>query len=121
MKFGKLFRGNEVTLNRVHHTVTVVENGERLKLVINADPMRLTAGLNKVQEKLTETIQKEDPTPEEMMEAAEYYAAVLFGKDQTEKLKEFYAGDAACIINICGQIFKDQLADKIIRVQKKMG
>lgn len=115
------FKSNIVSLNRVHHTVYVVENGERLKLVVNADPMRITAGLSKARDKLTALINKEEPTQEEMLDAAEFYAAVLFGKEQTEQLKEFYAGDAACMINICGQIFREQLAKKITEAQKRMG
>ena len=119
--FKRLFRRNEVTLNRIHHTVTVNENGERLKLVINADPMRLVAGLTKAQKKLTETVNKEpEPTEEDMKEAAEYFAAVMFGHEQTEKLMEFYAGDAACVINVCGQVFKEQLSGKISKAQKKL-
>lgn len=117
----KLFRRNEISLNRVHHTVTVNENGEKLKLIINADPMRLVAGLSKAQTKLTETVQKENPTDEEMKDAAEFFSAVMFGKEQTERLFEFYAGDAACVINVCGQIFKEQLAAKITKAQKRIG
>ena len=119
--FEKLFRRNEISLNRIHHTVTVNENGEKLKLTISADPMRLVAGLTKAQKKLTDTISGEkEPTDDEIKDAAEYVAAVLFGREQTEKLFEFYAGDAACVINVCGQIFKDQLARKISKAQKKM-
>lgn len=119
----KLFRrNNEISLNRVHHTVYVNENGEKLKLVVNADPMRLVSGLTKAQAKLAEMVKdNREPEQEEMKEAAEYFAAVLFGKEQTEKLLDFYAGDAACVINVCGQIFRTQLADKITKAQKKMG
>lgn len=117
----KLFRRtNEVTLNRIHHTVTVNENGEKLKLVVNADPMRLVAGLNKAQQKLKDTMKNPEPTEAEIRDAAEFFSAVLFGKDQTEKLMEFYANDGACVINVCGQIFKDQLTRKITAAQKKM-
>ena len=119
--FKNIFRSNEISLNRVHHTVTVNENGEKLKLVINADPMRLVAGITKAQKKLTEAVSGDkEPTDEEIKDAAEYFAAVLFGREQTDKLFEFYAGDSACVINICGQIFKDQLAAKISKAQKKM-
>lgn len=117
----KLFRRkNEVTLNRIHHTVTVNENGEKLKLVVNADPMRLVAGLNKAQKKLKDAISKPEPTSEEMKEAAEFFSAVLFGQEQTEKLFAFYADDSACVINICGQIFQKQLTDKITAAQKRL-
>ena len=119
--FEKLFRPNEISLNRIHHTVTVNENGEKLKLTISADPMRLVAGLSKAQKKLNETVNGEkQPTDEEIKDAAEYFAAVLFGHEQTDKLFEFYAGDAACVINVCGQVFRDQLAQKISKAQKKM-
>ena len=122
MKIRNPFRRNEISLNRVHHTVIINENGEKLKLVVNADPMRLVAGINKASDKLKDLLKDgKEPTSEEMKEAAEYFAAVMFGKEQTEKLIEFYAGDAACVVNICGQIFKDQLTDKITKAQKKMG
>ena len=119
----KLFRRkNEITLNRIHHTVYVNENGEKLKLVVNADPMRLVSGLSKAQAKLAELVKdNREPEIDEMREAAEYFAAVLFGKEQTEKLMDFYADDAACVINVCGQIFKNQLTEKITKAQKKMG
>ena len=117
----KLFRRNEITLNRVHHTVTINEQGERLKLVVNADPMRLVAGLNKAQEKLNALVKQEQPKEEEILDAAHFFATVLFGTEQANKLLDFYAGDAPCVINVCGQVFKDQLAEKISRVQKKMG
>ena len=122
MKIRNPFRRNEISLNRVHHTVIINENGEKLKLVVNADPMRLVAGINKASDKLKDLLKDgEEPTSEEMKEAAEFFAAVMFGKEQTEKLFEFYAGDAACVVNICGQIFKEQLTDKITKAQKKMG
>lgn len=122
MKIRNPFRRNEISLNRVHHTVIINENGEKLKLVVNADPMRLVAGINKASDKLKDLLKDgEEPTSDEMKDAAEYFAAVMFGKEQTEKLFEFYAGDAACVVNICGQIFKEQLTDKITKAQKKMG
>ena len=122
MEIRKLFRRkSEVSLNRIHHTVYINENGERLKMVINADPMRLIAGLNKAQAKMKKTISKPDVTDDEIKEAAEFFSGVLFGKEQTEKLFDFYAGDSACVINVCGKVFKDQLTDKITQAQKKMG
>lgn len=117
----KIFRRNEISLNRIHHTVTINENGEKLKLTISADPMRIVAGLNKAQKKLNETVSKENPTEEDIKEAAEFFSSVLFGKEQTDQLFDFYAQDSACVINVCGQVFRDQLAAKISKAQKKMG
>lgn len=111
-------RGYEVTLNRIHDTIKIVENGEKLPLVVNADPMRIVAGLNVAQEKMTELV-KGNPTEEEMKAAAEYFAAVIFGTEQAKKLMEFYAGDAACVINVCGKYFRDRLSGIIAKAQKR--
>jgi hypothetical protein len=121
MEIRKLFRRNEISMNRIHHTVIIKEQGERLKLIISADPMRLVAGLTKAQAKLTEVVNAENPTDAEITDAAIVFASTILGKEQAEKLLEFYAGDAACVINVCGQIFRDQLTDKIAKAQKKMG
>lgn len=109
----------EISLNRVHDTVKINENGEVLTLVVNADPMRLVAGLNKAQQKMTEMVNHE-PTEDEMKETAEYFAAVIFGTEQARKLMEFYANDAACVINVCGTYFRERLGNKISKVQKKI-
>ena len=46
----KLFRrGYEMTLNRVHDTVTIREGDEKITLTVNGDAMRMVAGLNKAQ------------------------------------------------------------------------
>lgn len=113
-------RRYEMTLNRVHDKIAINENGERLELTVNADPMRLVAGLNKAQEKLTAVVNGENPPDEEIRDAAEFFAAVIFGKEQTEKLMDFYAGDAACVINICGTYFRERLGGIISKTQKRM-
>lgn len=112
-------RGYEVTLNRVHDTIRINENGDKLPLVVNADPMRLVAGLNRAQEKL-KALTAGEPTEEEMREAAEYFASVIFGPDQAKQLMAFYAGDAACVINVCGTYFRDRLSKIIEKAQKRI-
>ena len=114
---GLFKHGYEVTLNRVHDTIKVNENGEKLTLVVNADPMRIVAGLTKAQEKLTNLV-KGEPSDEDMREAAEYFAAVIFGTEQAKKIMEFYAGDAACVINVCGKYFRERLGGIIAKAQK---
>ena len=32
----------------------------------------------------------------------------------------FYADDPGCVISVCGQYFKERLADKISAVQRRM-
>lgn len=115
----KLFRrGNVITLNRVHDTVTIQEGNERLPLTVNGDAMRIVAGLNKAQAKLKAL--NDESSVDELRETAEYFAAVIFGKEQAGELMAFYADDPACVINVCGQYFKDRLAKRISAVQKKM-
>lgn len=108
----------EMTLNRVHDNVVIREGDETLKLTVNGDSMRIVAGLNKAQQKIKDL--SDDSTDEQVKECAEYFAAVIFGKEQAAKLMAFYADDPACVISVCGRYFKDRLAGKITQVQKKM-
>lgn len=108
----------EMTLNRVHDNVVIREGDETLKLTVNGDSMRIVAGLNKAQQKIKDL--SDDSTDEQVKECAEYFAAVIFGKEQAAKLMAFYADDPACVISVCGRYFKDRLAWKITQVQKKM-
>ena len=108
----------EMTLNRVHDRITIKEGNERLPLTVNGDSMRIVAGLNKAQKKMTEL--NDESTDEQVREVAEYFASVIFGTEQARKLMEFYADDPGCVISVCGQYFKDRLAGKIAKIQKKM-
>ena len=114
----KLFnRGYKLTLNRVHDTVLIREGDETLTLTVNGDAMRIVAGLNKAQAKMQEL---NDDSPDEVVkETAEYFAAVIFGREQAAQLMKFYANDPGCVIALCGKYFKERLADKISKVQKK--
>ena len=113
--FGK---GYAITLNRVHDTISIREGNETLKLTVDGDAMRLVAGLNKAQQKMVAL--NEESTDEEIKNAARFFAGVIFGNEQAEKLLKFYADDPSCVISVCGKYFKDRLAGKIAAVQKKM-
>lgn len=115
----KLFRRNhELTLNRVHDVITIREGDERLKLTVNGDAMRIVAGLNRAQAKMKEL---DETSPDEaVIEAAEYFATVLFGKEQAGRLMAFYANDPGCVITVCGKYFRERLAEKITKAQKKL-
>lgn len=114
----KFFRkGYEMTLNRVHDTVTIKEGDERLTLSVNGDAMHMIAGMNKANQKLQALT--DDSKDEEVVEAAEYFAAVIFGREQAARLMRFYANDPGCVISVCGQYFKERLVDRIVKVQKK--
>lgn len=116
MKFFR--RGYEMTLNRVHDTITIREGAERLTLTVNGDAMRIVAGLNKAQAKM-KGVTEETPD-DEVKEVAEYFAAVIFGTEQAAKLMAFYADDPGCVITVCGRYFNERLAGIITEAQKKM-
>lgn len=107
----------EISLGRIHDTVVIREGDERLKLRVNADPMRIMAGLNLAQQMLKAL--DEESTEEQQLNAAKYFANVIFGKEQTEQLSEFYRKDAGCIISICGKYFSERLSKMITKAQKK--
>ena len=114
----KIFRrGYEMTLNRVHDRISIKEGDERITLTVNGDAMRMVAGLNKAQQKMLAL--NDDSTDEDVKETARYFASVIFGQEQAQKLLDFYADDPGCVITACGQYFKDRLAGKIADVQKK--
>lgn len=113
-----MFKHYEMTLNRVHDTVVVREGDETLKLSVSGDSMRMVAGLNRAQEKLSAL--NEQSSDEDVLNAAEYFASVIFGKEQAGKLMAFYADDPGCVITVCGRYFRERLADKIAKAQKKM-
>lgn len=117
MKKMKFLKGYEMTLNRVHDRVTIREGGESLTLTVNGDAMRMVAGLNRAQAKMTAI--NENTPDDEVIEVAKYFATVIFGVEQAAQLLDFYANDPGCVISVCGQYFKDRLAGKITEVQKR--
>ena len=107
----------KLSLNRVHDRVRITEGGERIDLRVDADPMRMVAGLNEAQRRL-KTITDESTT-EEKNEIAVYFAGVIFGTEQAPQLMEFYRNDAACVINVCGRYFSARLAKLIEKAQRR--
>ena len=115
----KIFkRGYDLTLNRVHDFVRIKEGGETLELTVNGDSFRMVAGLNKAQAKMKAL--NDESTDEEIKDAAEYFATVIFGQEQAKKLIAFYGEDPGCVITVCGNYFRERLAGKISAVQKKI-
>jgi hypothetical protein len=113
--FGKVYN---MTLNRVHDSVVCNEGGERLKLIVNGDAQRMVAGLNKAQQKMKDIT--DESTDEEVLEVARYFASVIFGVEQAERLMSFYANDPGCVISVCSQYFTNRLAGRIAKQQKHM-
>lgn len=107
----------KISLHRVHDTVKISEGSESVLLHVDADPMRMVAGLSQAQ-KMLQSITSES-TDEDSLKAVQYFATVIFGKDQAENLLAFYHNDASCIINVCGQYFEKRLSKLITKAQKK--
>ena len=112
-----MFRKNTLTLGRVYDTIKITEGGEKLTLHVNSDPSRIVVGLAQAQKRLV-TITKET-TDEEREEIAMFFAGVIFGDEQAQKLLDFYYGEAACVIAVCGQYFAKRLSKLISKAQKK--
>ena len=112
-----MFRKNTLTLGRVYDTIKITEGGEKLTLHVNSDPARIVVGLAQAQKRLV-TI-NEETTEEERGEIARFFASVIFGDEQTQKLFDFYYGEAACVIAVCGQYFAKRLSKLISKAQKK--
>ena len=108
---------HDVSLNRIHATIRIHEGDDALTLKVNADPMRMVAGLNTVQARLKSL--GVDSPQDEINGAAFAFAETLFGTEQAKALTEFYHNDAGCVINVCGKCFSEHLARLIARAQKK--
>ena len=108
---------HDLTLNRVHDVVRVREGGDSITLRVDADANRMVAGLSHAQDVLKAV--PADATAEQRQTAIMYFATVIFGKEQAEKLLEFYNNAPDCVLAICGQYFSTRLMKKITKAQKK--
>ena len=106
-----------LSLNRVHDTVIIREGRESLRLVVDGDPMRMVAGLNQAQKMLV--LINDETSDEDKRKTAEYFATVIFGKEQAAQLLTFYRDDALCVVNVCGTYFRDRLNKLITKAQKR--
>lgn len=112
-----MFRKNTLTLGRVYDTIKIAEGGATLTLHVNSDPARIVVGLAQAQKRLV-TI-NEETTDEEREEIARFFSGVIFGEEQTQKLFDFYYGEASCVVAVCGQYFAKRLSKLISKAQKK--
>lgn len=117
-KILRLFGRDELSLGRVHGSLVITEGFDKLVLKVDADPMRMTAGLVQTQ-KLLKTW-TETTTAKQRRDIALTYAGVIFGTEQAKRLLDFYHGDPACVINVCAQYFARTLSRLINKAQKRM-
>ena len=118
----RLFRRNELSLNRIRDNIVVREGNETLDLFVDCDATTIIPNLLNAQREINKISKDADATDEERTNAAVALAASMFGEEQTKKLFEFYHGDASCVVTICGMYFGDAkhgLGKKITKAQKK--
>ena len=112
--FGKKFT---LSMNRVHDSIRIREGSDTLDLSVDADPMRLVAGLNKAQKVLKSV--DDNSSEDDIKAAAKLFASSIFGEEQALALLDFYHEDAGCVIAVCGRYFADRLSKIITKAQKR--
>ena len=111
-------RGNNtLSLGRVYDTIIIREGKEKLVLHVNADPNRIVVGLAQAQKQLV-TI-NDETTAEERERIALFFAGVIFGEEQARQLLDYYYGESACVVAVCGQYFSKRLSKLITKAQKR--
>ena len=98
---------DKVTFKNVDKTITLYVRGDAASFVV---------GLKKAQEKLNEINDESDEC--QRVNAARFFARTLFGDEQGDKLVDFY-NEPLAVITVCGMYFKNRLAKKITKAQKK--
>ena len=87
-----------------------------LPVNVRADAASLVVNIKKAYDKLSGLT---DESPEETKaETARMFARAIFGQEDGDKLCAFYR-DPLVVISICGKYFKERLAAKITKAQKK--
>ena len=107
----------KISLNRVHDTVKVTEGNESLVLRVDSDPKHMVIEIRNCYDAMREL--KADSPKAEQERIAEKFSVAIFGEDQTEKLLEFYKGNVACVMDVCGRYFTNRLNKLIIKAQKR--
>lgn len=87
-----------------------------LPVNVRADAASLVVNIKKVYDKLSAV--NDESTEETKAETARMFAHAIFGQDDGDKLCAFYK-DPLTVISVCGKYFKERLADKITKVQKR--
>lgn len=111
-----MFFRKDITPYSVEDKVTFRNVDKTLTLYVRGDAASFVVGLKKAQEKLTEITDDSDEC--ERVNTARFFARTLFGEEQGDQLVDFY-NEPLSVITVCGMYFKDRLAKKITKAQKK--
>jgi hypothetical protein len=114
----RIFRGRVISLGRVRDVITFRESNEEIKLRVDADALTLMAGMKKLQATLGE-LDANDETA--VRRAAVEFSECLFGAEQSNRIFQFYSGDARAVIRACGEYSKRYLLKRITKAQEKAG
>lgn len=110
-----MFRRKRFSLGNVRDRIAFREGSEELNLTVDESPKQLMAGMIAVREKLNAiTDETQDAT-----DAVLSMAIVIFGKEQAEKIFEFYNRNPVNVLRICEKYFTERLVHKIAKAQKK--
>ena len=112
-----MFFKKEINPYPISDNVTFRNVDKTISLSVRSDAPSLVLGLKRSQEKLTGM--NDDTDDSERIDAARFFARTLFGTEQGDQLVQFYNEDALAIISACGMYFKERLAKKITKAQKK--
>ena len=111
-----MFRKREINPFPVSDKVTFRNVDKEITLYVRANASALVLGLKNVNERLNAFA--DSANEDEHKAVARAFADTLFGAEQGEKLYDFY-GEPLAVITACGMYFKDRLAKKITKAQKK--
>ena len=111
-----MFFRKDITPYSVEDKVTFRNVDKTLTLYVRGDAASFVVGLKKAHEKLTEITDDSDEC--ERVNTARFFARTLFGEEQGDQLVDFY-NEPLAVITVCGMYFKDHLAKKITKAQKK--
>ena len=107
----------EINPYPVTDRVTFRNVDKTINLTVRAAASPIVIGLKQANDRLTGMT---DDTPqEERLEAARFFAEVIFGREQAQQLVDFYNGDALAVISACGMYFQSRLGKKITKAQKR--
>lgn len=110
-----LFR-KEISPYTVEDKIVFRNVDKTLPLIVRGDAASFVVGLKKAQDKLKEITDESDEC--ERVNCARFFARTIFGEEQGDKLFDFY-NEPLAVITVCGMYFKDRLAKKITKAQKK--